>query len=630
MTYSGRCFLLSWVITGTIFGAGRAKPISAEKVGALLKAHCTSHPRLFLPDDQGTLKKMVNGTPLLAKCFDKLAGDCELLLKEPPLKRVVVGRRLLGTSRRCLQRVSSLAFAYRVLGKKAFLKRAEQEMLAAAAFKDWNPSHFLDVAEMTTALGIGYDWLYNDLTPASRTTIRKAIVDKGLTPKLKRSINSTNNWNQVCNGGAIVGALAVAEDHWDLATTIISQSAGYVRTAMREYEPDGAYPEGATYWVYGTSYNVLLVDALQSVLGTDLGLLKHEGFMKSPHYVLHMTGPTGRYYNYADCGLNLSVSPALFWFARQLGDAGLLWYQKPLLERVVADARSRASGSFGRFAPFLFLWSPGGMTLPEPGELTWSGRGANPVAVFRTGWDDRAIFVGIKAGSPSVNHAHMDVGGFIMAAQGVRWGIELGAQGYHDLESKGIGLWNSRQDGDRWRVFRLNNFSHSVLTVNNQLQRVKGRADITKTFERAGFRGALINTSQVYKGQLKQARRGMAIVDGASVVVQDEVVPEENGTTIRWAMLTAADVTLSGGQAILKQGNARLLMKVLSPAKAALAIYQTDPPPAPHDCRNKGTRLVGFTTTADKDQPVRFTVLLVPGGKLEKLPDIKPLSAWGD
>ena len=53
-------------------------------------------------------------------------------------------------------------------------------MLAAARFSDWNPSHFLDVAEMTFALAVGYDWLYDQLDRASRKEIRTAIVDKGV------------------------------------------------------------------------------------------------------------------------------------------------------------------------------------------------------------------------------------------------------------------------------------------------------------------------------------------------------------------------------------------------------------------------------------------------------------------
>ena len=39
-------------------------------------------------------------------------------------------------------------------------------MLTAARFEDWNPSHFLDVAEMTFALAIGYDWHSEGKTPS--------------------------------------------------------------------------------------------------------------------------------------------------------------------------------------------------------------------------------------------------------------------------------------------------------------------------------------------------------------------------------------------------------------------------------------------------------------------------------
>ncbi len=42
-----------------------------------------------------------------------------------------------------------------------FLDRAVAELDAVCAFSDWNPSHFLDLAEMSLAVSIGYDWLYN-------------------------------------------------------------------------------------------------------------------------------------------------------------------------------------------------------------------------------------------------------------------------------------------------------------------------------------------------------------------------------------------------------------------------------------------------------------------------------------
>ena len=43
-------------------------------------------------------------------------------------------------------------------------------MNAVCNFPDWNSKrHFLDVGEMATAVAFGYDWLYNELSAATRT-----------------------------------------------------------------------------------------------------------------------------------------------------------------------------------------------------------------------------------------------------------------------------------------------------------------------------------------------------------------------------------------------------------------------------------------------------------------------------
>ena len=50
-----------------------------------------------------------------------------------------------------------------------YLHLAETEMLAIYSFSDWNPSHFLDVAEMTMVVSIGYDLLFNSLPANSKS-----------------------------------------------------------------------------------------------------------------------------------------------------------------------------------------------------------------------------------------------------------------------------------------------------------------------------------------------------------------------------------------------------------------------------------------------------------------------------
>jgi hypothetical protein len=193
---------------------------------------------------------------------DALKAAGEKILKKPPVERVLVGPRMLSQSRLALDRVCTLATLYRLEGDARFARRAEQEMLAAAAFPDWNPRHFLDTAEMTNALGIGYDWLYDVLSPAARAAIRKAIVEKGLQPAMKvyerksSWSRGTNNWNQVCNGGIAVGALAVADQEPALAGAILAHAAASIRRPIATLAPDGGWDEGPGYWNYGMNYTL--------------------------------------------------------------------------------------------------------------------------------------------------------------------------------------------------------------------------------------------------------------------------------------------------------------------------------------------------------------------------------------
>jgi hypothetical protein len=66
-----------------------------------------------------------------------------------------------------------LAMAYHLSGDVEHVRRCEKEMLAAARFSDWNPSHFLDVAEMTFALAIGFTT--NLMKPSDNRSARRLL-----------------------------------------------------------------------------------------------------------------------------------------------------------------------------------------------------------------------------------------------------------------------------------------------------------------------------------------------------------------------------------------------------------------------------------------------------------------------
>jgi hypothetical protein len=135
-----------------------------------------------------------------------------------------------------------------------------------------------------------------------------------------------------------------------------------------------------------------------------------------------------------------------------------------------------------RLLPAIMLWNGaiGINKIEAPKTTYWAGNGVNPVALMRSSWTDpNGIYVAMKGGSVSINHAHMDIGSFIMEADGVRWAMDFGMQEYESLESKGIQLFGRTQDAQRWTVFRYTNLVHNTLTVNNQHQRVTGTAPIT-------------------------------------------------------------------------------------------------------------------------------------------------------
>lgn len=89
---------------------------------------------------------------------------------------------------------------------------------------------------MTMALGIGYDWLYDELSDESREIIREAILTKGLEPSLDSNynwfLNASNNCNQVCNVGMTFGALAAYEDYPEFSEEIIDRSFNSIILAM--------------------------------------------------------------------------------------------------------------------------------------------------------------------------------------------------------------------------------------------------------------------------------------------------------------------------------------------------------------------------------------------------------------
>jgi len=573
------------------------------------------HPRLIASSvawERIAARRLVD--PLLDGFLGRGEAEARAILDVPPVIYRMDGKRLLHVSRAVLRRVLLLALHYHLTGDEKLAWRAEQEILAAASFSNWNPSHFLDVAEMTAALAFGYDWLYGQLGTGTRNIIVEAIVEKGLKPGLADHgwANSENNWNSVCLSGLSLGALAIADIEPELASQVLELARTYNHNGLKVYAPGGVYPEGSMYWGYGTAYQAILINAFQSALGTDWGLSDSPGFMESANAVIEQLAPGNTFFNFSDGLERPLMEPAMWWFAHTLKRPELLSYERYIIGRYSDPPYvTEPLTDNDRLLPLAALWWPEDWTQPtgKALRLNWYGEGANPLAVFRSAWDDpNAMYLALKGGSASLSHAHMDAGSFVFEANGVRWAHDLGMQDYLSLESKGIDLWNSSQGAGRWNVFRLNNFSHNTLTINGLHHCVNGHAVITHFSDKDDL-GATVDLSAVFAGQAESVIRSFAFRDG-HIAIFDDIAGLQPGDIIRWAMVTRAGVAVYGDHAILSEDGRQLTAGLASSVDALFEVISAEPPDNGYDAPNPGYRLLVIDLEAPASGRIELTVTL--------------------
>lgn len=523
------------------------------------------HPRLLADDARFVaIRAMCSDDPLARDWYAGLLQKGEKMLREPVVRyHLRDGRRLLYECRDMNDRVLTLALLYRIKPDDRYLARIWADLDAAAGFPNWNPDHFLDVAEMALGFAIGYDWLYDDWTPSQRQTLRDAIIAHGLRPGLEAYdegawwTKTTINWNQVCNGGLITAALAIADEEPELAAEMITRSVAALPRSMERYKLDGGYDEGPGYWAYGTTYNALAIACLESALGHSFGLAQSEGFAATATFPIHLTGPTNMVFNFADGREPALASPTLFFLATRYGlpkcaqyaaahnrgkALDLLWYDPSLLRIEAADL------------PMSVLYRKVG------------------VAALRSAWGNPdAMYLAVKAGHMPSGHGQMDLGSFIFEDRGVRWMIDLGADDYNLP-----GYSDQRPDGLRWHYYRNRAEGHNTLVVNPG-HVCDQRADASAPVRLEGS-FVHVDLSAVYG--LAAKRRFDFCPDKSFVEITDTLAADEPAK-VWWFAHTRAQIHLAddGRAAILEQDGKRLRVQIESPALARFTVMSAKPLP---------------------------------------------------
>ena len=598
------------------------------------------HPRILLTDARvtelnGLLKTDTNLQTLVANL--RVVG--ESICNQPPVTRVLEGKkrfRLLSTSRQVLSRVLVLGTLHRLYPEEKWGKRLTAELKAVCGFEDWHPEHYLDTAEMSAAVAIGYDWLYNDLSDDDRKTIRDGLIKHGLETGLKDAwwVKRSNNWNQVCHCAMVLTALALPPARANDCETLLQRAKTNHVYGLSAYKPAGVYPEGPMYWNYGTSYSVLMASALDSAIGDDWGILKSPGFKGSFDYRMHVQTPTGKVVNYADSGESRGSSPYHLYLANKLGIPGYSFFAMKTLAkdyRVIANKEYAQvlDRKINRLMPLAAAWyvpeKSKSLSLP----LDWFAGGESDVhlALMRSAWDDEnALFASLKAGELQVGHGHLDNGSFVIESDEVRWAGDLGRdKEIYDRK----GCFSTRQDSPRWTFFRANNFGHNTLTIGGEIQRVEGVSPIIATAS-GDSPFAIADLSAAYAGQATSVKRGIMMPKRQTVLIRDEISGVKKGKSIRWNMMTEADISISddGKTATLKQMDKTMTVTLNAPGDARFISMDGKPPmPLENENLNEGWSRLVIDLKGDGAKQV-ISVLFSPGNKPTVEAQSKPLVEW--
>lgn len=534
------------------------------------------------------------------------------------------GKRILDKSQLALKRIGSCAYAYRMTGMAKYREKAVSDMKTVLAFSDWNQGrHFLDTSEMAFAVALGYDWLYYSLDYDLRVKARKAMLNYDIVNARSHWSNTeAGNWNQVCYGGSIAAAIAIYGKEKSASGGLINdciKNNGDMVKAI--YDPDGVYPEGYSYWGYGTGYQGVIFTLLENAFGQLFGMDAPAGLAKTPQWMLMMTGIGNRTYCYGDSTGSYGVPKmGMWWFAKHYNNTALLKNELALLN----DGGYTTTCDEIRLLPMAIACANDIENLDSVssgGNINmYSGGGEVPVVLMRTDWTDSDTdrYLGLKGGQANSSHGHMDAGSFVYDALGLRWSEDVQRESYarveNALKAAGGNFWSMGQNSLRWQVWRLNNRSHSTLTINDADHIVSKPATVKSAEEKGSEMVVELDMTGPLSGQVASASRTFRLKDGDLYVIDEITAKSDLDAAVEWRMMTPATVAVGSDKETLTQKGKTLYLKATSSSVSSPVTHTTWAAKGTNswDTACTGFTVAGFTATVPKGTTVTFTTILTP------------------
>lgn len=290
----------------------------------------------------------------------------------------------------------------------------------------WFEAHgqhtYYPAGQLASAVALGYDLLYADLSAEERRLVRRALLERSILPTWReyvldnRVMADTSNWISHTVGGSLLAAAAIVgdgspEEDEALALPVNGLLMKIEDHMAASFLPDGSYGEGISYQEFDLETLGPTLWAMERVFGQSYW--EGTAVLDSLRYPLHtLAQPPSESLDQGDThppaghgiGSVVSRSP----------DPVIRWYGRQFEPRTAYDFIL-----FNEDVP------------PQPplgaGSRLFEAKGN---AVFRSGWEADSAIVLFRAG-PTFNHNHRDQGAFLVRGFGETLATEAGWSDYY-------------------------------------------------------------------------------------------------------------------------------------------------------------------------------------------------------
>jgi len=577
------------------------KPFSISRTGKdrITCRKNLKHPYLyFTRDDIPRIKEKIEKSPACKGAWLNILAMANSVVKHSkpfPDEEALDGGsdrqhgRYLWVARHMKRELQCLGFAYVMTGDDKYARKAKERLLALAKLKRWvgplfrRPERFspqwnstLETGEIAAAVAVGYDCIYDFLSPEERAIIRKALVDKGIKPlrewfdpdyysKIPRHIGRGGNWQMVCSGGAGVAALAIINEEpnapkWARQVrdnvrrwlTNDGEDYGIGGMAPRNVKAggpsgpnfyiDGGYCETPTYMDYAMRYVSYFSSALKNTTGQDLFKYYPSNITDILVCMMYQGGKHGKSVwtpEFGDTEGRVSFGEVYSILTREKRDAQARW----MLE----------SFPWWLSGMHSLLWYDDSVSADPPGDDACARhfRGVGWV-IMRSGYGPQQNMLAIKSRQ---NRGHHDLGTFSLSAKGEKLIIDSGSTAY---------------GSQIYRNYSRCTQGHNVVMVDSVKQK-RTNAKISAFLKSAAYAYTTIDLAAAYPGLIDKWRRHVLYLYPDYYVMIDELRSDQPHK-YEWLCHPQGTFKSDGEDIVLTTKNASLLIKMAEPREKTLTV----------------------------------------------------------